>query len=109
MRGGFIDSGFVWLPLNKVDAYYSASVRIVNARREKIIAQDREPRVATLLWVSAVPVDDHFTLTLPRDIAPGEYSVELLMYQAEQGIEALLLDEKFNPHEIIILSKFIVK
>jgi len=108
-RGDEVAVGLRWLPHNKVDAYYSASVRIVNARGEKIIAQDREPRIATFLWTLGSVIEDRFTLTVPRDIAPGEYSVELLMYQAEQGTQVLLLDEKFAPQEKIILGKFIVK
>ena len=56
-----------------------------------------------------MPVPDKFVIELPREIAPGEYSVQLLMYQAEQGIDALLLDEEFQPREVFVLGKFAVK
>ncbi|MBI3913527.1 MAG: hypothetical protein HY327_04980 [Chloroflexi bacterium] len=108
-RGESIAVDLRWLPLNKIDVYYSASVRVVDARGNKIAAQDREPVVSTFLWTPSVPVPDKFTIEIPRDIAPGEYSVQLLMYQAEQGIDALLLDEEFQPREIIVLGKFAVK
>jgi hypothetical protein len=98
-----------WLPLNKIDAYYSASVRVINARGEKILAHDREPAGRTFLWRPGIAVNDSFTFTLPHDLAPGEYTIQVLMYQAEQGIEALLLDENYQPHEIITLGKFGVK
>ncbi len=104
-----VSIGVTWMPLNKVDAYYSASVRVVDARGNKIVAQDREPIVSTFLWTPNVPVQDTFTLTLPRDLAAGQYSVQLLMYQAEQGVDALLLDEDFAPRESVVLGSFKVK
>lgn len=98
-----------WLPLNKIDAYYSASVRVVNVRGEKILAQDREPAGRTFLWRPGGAVNDSFAFILPNDFASGEYAIQVLMYQAEQGIDALLLDENYTPQEIITLGKFTVK
>jgi hypothetical protein len=98
-----------WLPLNKIDAYYSASVRIVNSRGEKMLAQDREPAGRTFLWRPGIAVRDAYTFALPSDLAPGEYSIQVLMYQAEQNMDALLLDENYQPREIIPLGKFGVK
>ncbi|MDE3089735.1 MAG: hypothetical protein KGJ80_10195 [Chloroflexota bacterium] len=107
--GDAVDIDLTWLPLNKIDAYYSASVRVVDARGSKIIAQDRQPATPTLLWTPGVIVPDRFALTLPRDLAPGEYTVQVLMYQADQGIDALLLDEQFVPRLSITLGTFAVK
>jgi len=98
-----------WIPFNKIDAYYSASVRVVDARGNKIVAQDREPAGQTFLWKPNVTVADHFELTLPPDLAPGKYSIQVKMYQADQGIDALLLDENFTPRETIELTQFTVK
>ncbi|MBI5302865.1 MAG: hypothetical protein HY868_12075 [Chloroflexi bacterium] len=98
-----------WLPLNKIDAYYSASVRVVDAHGNKIAQQDREPAGRTFLWRPNVAVSDAYTFTLPSDISPGEYSIQVLMYQAEQGIDALLLDENYIPRETIEPGKFTVK
>lgn len=98
-----------WIPFNKIDAYYSASVRIVDANGNKIVAQDREPAGQTFLWTPTITVPDQFELTLPPDLAPGEYRVQVKMYQADQGIDALLLDEDFNPREFIELGTFTVK
>ena len=98
-----------WLPLNKIDAYYSASVRVVDARGNKIVAEDREPAGRTFLWAPGVAVSDAFALALPRDLASGEYSVQVLMYQAEQGVEALLLGGEFVPRETIGLGTFTAK
>jgi hypothetical protein len=107
--GETIQVDLTWLPLNKIDAYYSASVRVVDTHGTKIIAQDRQPATLTLLWTPGVAVSDRFALTLPRDLAPGEYSVQVLMYQADQGVDALLLDEQFAPREESALGTFTVK
>ncbi len=108
-RGETVNIALTWHALNKIDAYYSASVRVVDARGNKIVAQDREPAGRTFLWKPNVTVPDHFELTLPPDLAPGEYSIQVKMYQADQGIDALLLDENFAPRETIELAQFTVK
>ena len=97
-----------WHALNKIDAYYSASVRIVDARGNKIVAQDREPIVPTLLWKPGDAIPDRFEIVLPRDLAPGEYSIQVKMYQADQGVDALLLDGQMIQRETIELGKFVV-
>jgi hypothetical protein len=109
VAGEHLAIGLRWIPFNKIDAYYSASVRVVDARGNKIVAQDREPAGRTFLWKPNVTVPDHFELTLPPDLAPGEYSIQVKMYQADQGIDALLLDENFTPRETIELTRFTVK
>jgi hypothetical protein len=98
-----------WLPLNKIDAYYSASVRVMDARGNKVAQNDREPAGRTFLWTPGIAVPDRFALALPSDLAPGEYSIQVLMYQADQGVDALLLDEQYNPRETITLGTFTVK
>jgi hypothetical protein len=99
-----------WLPLNKIDAYYSVSVRVMDALGNKIASDaDREPAVRTLLWTPGAVVPDRFTVLLPRDLARGEYSVQLLMYQADQGVDALLLDDHNVPRETTTLGTFTLK
>jgi len=107
--GDPVDILLAWVVQNKIDAYYSASVRIVDTHGDKIGNVDRQPATPTLLWTPGALLPDRFTLTLPRDLAPGEYSVQVLMYQADQGIDALLLDERYNPREAITLGTFTVK
>ncbi|MBI5032818.1 MAG: hypothetical protein HZB51_20020 [Chloroflexi bacterium] len=99
-----------WLPLNKIDGYYSASVRLIDAKGNKIAAApDREPKTSTLLWKPGEPVQDRFTITLPPTIAYGDYTIQVLMYQGNDGTEALLLDENFVPQETIALGMITVK
>ncbi|MEW5720891.1 MAG: hypothetical protein AB1817_19855, partial [Chloroflexota bacterium] len=107
--GESLPIALTWLPLNKIDAYYSASVRVVDARGNKNVAQDREPVVPTLLWKPDDAIADRFEIVLPHDLAPGEYSVQVKMYQADQGIDTLLLDGQFVPRETITLGTFTVE
>ena len=109
VAGEAIPVKLLWLALNKIDAYYSASVRIVDARGNKIVAEDRQPATPTLLWTPKMSVSDLFTLGLPRDVAAGEYSIQVLMYQADQGVDALLLNRELEPRETITLGTFTVK
>jgi hypothetical protein len=98
-----------WYALNKIDAYYSASVRVVDARGNKIVAQDRQPSMPTLLWRPESEIPDRFELTLPEDLPRGEYTLQVKMYQAEQGVDALLFDADDNVVEQIILARFVVR
>ncbi len=108
--GATIDVGVTWQALNKIDDYYSVSVRVVDAQGvKKSDAGDREPAEKTMLWVPGSEIPDRFSITLPPDLAPGPYSVQLLMYQANQGIDALLLDDQFVPRETIELGRFTVR
>ena len=107
--GDTLNADVVWLAQNKIDAYYSASVRVDDARGSKIVAVDRQPLVPTLLWTPGSTVPDRFALALPRGLAPGGYSLQVLMYQADQGIDALLLDARFVPRPAITLGTFTVK
>jgi hypothetical protein len=108
-RGGTVTVKLDWLPLNKIDAYYSVSVRVVDRKGEKIVQVDRQPRVPTLLWTPGVGVPDTFQLPLPRDLTPGQYQVELLMYDVNGGMSVLLLDKSLAPQQTITLGEFKVE
>ncbi len=108
-RGETIAVHLTWLPFNKINAYYSASVRLVNAAGDKVANVDRQPIVETLLWRPDTSIKDMFGLEIPRDILTGKYRVEVLMYQANTDESALLLDENFVPQQRIVLGEIAVK
>lgn len=108
-RGDTIAVDLVWLPFNKIDAYYSASVRLVNENGEKVANVDRQPVVETLLWKPDGRIEDVFTLEIPADIPTGTYRVEVLMYQGDSGESGLLLDKELEPSERIVLGQVTVK
>ncbi|GIL15622.1 MAG: hypothetical protein BroJett039_07950 [Chloroflexota bacterium] len=108
-RADIIPIALTWLPFNKINAYYSASVRLVNENGVKVANVDRQPAPPTMLWRPDVAMNDDFALLVPDDIAPGEYRVELLMYQAETDTDVLWLDEKFAPTRVMVLGVVTVK
>ena len=107
--GATVTANLIWMAQNKIDAYYSASVRVVDARGNKIVNDDRQPIIPTLLWTPGSTIPDQFALALPRDLAPGEYSLQVLMYQADQDVDARLLDAQFVPRPTITLGTFTVQ
>lgn len=107
--GETLSIGLVWHALNKIDAYYSVSVRVVDARGNKIVAQDRQPSPPTLLWRPDSRIPDRFELTLPDVLPPGEYSVQVKMYQADQGVDALMFDANDDIVEQIVIARFVVR
>lgn len=108
-RGDLLSVPVTWLPYNKINAYYSASLRLVNENGDKVANVDRQPVVPTMLWRPDEPVNDDFALLIPADVLPGKYRVEILMYQADADIDALLLDEDFTPQRAIQLGQVQVK
>lgn len=108
-RAESVPVALTWLPYNKINAYYSASVRLVNENGVKVANTDRQPATPTMLWQPDVPVAEDFALTVPPDIPPGQYRLEVLMYQAETDTDALLLDENFQAQRAIPLGQIEVK
>ncbi len=108
-RGTTVSVRLNWQPLNKVDAYYSVSVRVVDEQGHKVEAVDRQPSVPVMYWTPDVEVPDEFDLRLPGDLAPGNYGVELFMYNAVDQSSVLLLDRTFTPREVFALGRFRVK
>lgn len=108
-RGDTIQAALRWETLNKINAYYSASVRLVNADGIKVANVDRQPAQETLLWTPNTTIRDIFQLQIPPDISPGTYRVELIMYQANTDTGALLLDKDFVPQQSILLGEIQVK
>ena len=109
-RGKSLRVNLTWLPYNKINAYYSASVRLVNENGDKVANVDRQPMIPTLLWgIDSHVGDNPYAMDIPRDISPGKYRVEVMMYQADTDESALLLDENFVPHQSIVLGEIEVK
>lgn len=108
-RGETLGVELRWLPFNKINAYYSASVRLVDENGDKKSNVDRQPNPATMLWRPDEPISDTFELPIPAEIPPGSYTIQVLMYQADTDQNALLLDETATPREVIVPGTILVK
>lgn len=107
--GAVIRLPLSWQPLGKIDAYYSTSVRVVDASGNVIAAVDREPKGQTFLWKAGTVIDDEFDLTLPISAGAGHYQVELVMYGDGGKTSVLLLDDEYNPQDTVSIGSFDVK
>ncbi len=108
-RGATLPVHLRWLALNKINAYYSASLRLVNQTGDKVANLDRQPVPPTLLWRPEEAVEDVFELPIPSDTAPGRYGVQLLMYQADTGEDVLLLNAWEKPQAVVALGEVEVR
>ena len=89
-----------WRALGKIDAYYSVYVKLLDGGGNAVAGWDGQPQdgaAPTLLWVPGETVDDLVTLTVPADVPPGEYRVEVGMYRADDLARCLTLDAEGQP------------
>ena len=86
-----------WQALGKIDAYYSVSVKLLDAGGKAIATWDGQPRngeAPTLTWVPGERIEDTVVLSVADDALPGDYFVEVGMYRAKDLARCLLLDEE---------------
>jgi hypothetical protein len=91
--GEILPVGLTWLPLGKIDAYYSVYGKLLDAQGNTVAGWDGQPQsgqAPTLTWVPGKTVTDTISLPIPAGAPPGEYTVEVGMYRAEDLAHALL-------------------
>ncbi len=94
-RGGSVEVGLTWQALGKIDAYYSEYVKLLDGAGRVLAGWDGQPQdgnAPTLLWVPGETIEDRVTITLPADIPPGDYAVEVGVYRAEDLTRCLTFD-----------------
>ncbi len=97
-----------WRALGKIDAYYSVYVKLLDAGSNTLAGWDGQPgngAAPTLLWVPGEKIEDTVTLTIPADTPPGDYSVEVGMYRAQDLVRCLTLDADGTPLERVELGR----
>jgi hypothetical protein len=73
-----------WMASHVPAANYSATLRLLDADGEKIVNADGSPAgIETMVWEPNLLYSDTRTLTIPCDLPPGEYALELGLYQLE--------------------------
>jgi hypothetical protein len=105
--GGLLEVHLTWRALGKIDAYYSVYVKILDSHGDAITGWDGQPRngeAPTLLWVPGEVIHDVVTLAVPEDAPPGEYSLEVGMYRAQDLARCLTLDAKGMPVDRVVLG-----
>jgi hypothetical protein len=92
--GETLPVSLTWRALGKIDAYYSIYVKLLDAQGHTIAGWDGQPQngqAPTLTWVPGKTVTDTINLSIPAGASPGEYTVEVGMYRAEDLARCLLM------------------
>ena len=83
-----IDIVLYWHALAPMSTDYTASVRVVAADGAWLAQHDSWPAnglLPTSQWRQGDYVRDEHSLTLPPDVAPGQYAVQIVVYDAATG------------------------
>ena len=94
--GEALPVSLTWLALGKIDAYYSVYVKLLDAQGNPVADWDGQPqdgRAPTLTWTPGQVVTDTVSLSIPAGAPPGEYTIEVAMYRAEDLARALLIGD----------------
>ena len=105
--GDSLPVALTWRALNKIDAYYSLYVKLVDGEGKAVAGWDGQPRngeAPTLLWVPGEVIEDSVTLDVPGDLPAGEYMLEVGMYRAADLARCLTLDQDGSPLSRVMLG-----
>jgi hypothetical protein len=106
--GHTLSVSLAWRALGKIDAYYSVYVKLLDAENQAIAGWDGQPRnggAPTLFWVPGETIEDVVDLMVPEDAPPGDYTLEVGMYRAEDLARCLTLDAQGTPRDRVVLGQ----
>ena len=100
--GGVLRLTLYWQALTEMDTPYTVFVHLLDAQERVVVGHDGEPvdgARPTTGWVPGEYIADGHSLTLPADLPPGDYVIEVGLYDA--GVPAMprlpVLDEEGRP------------
>jgi hypothetical protein len=83
-----------WRALAEMDQAYKIFVHVLDPGATQVVAQrDAEPRdgsAPTTSWLAGEVLDDEYAIQLPPNLAPGEYPIEVGVYDPRSGSRLLL-------------------
>jgi hypothetical protein len=82
--GDVVDLTLYWQSAAKIDKDYTIFVHLLDASgnvRAQIDAPPRDGAYPTSIWDAGEIVRDNYILSLPRDLAPGDYRIEVGLYE----------------------------
>ncbi len=83
--GDSVEVTLYWKTLQRMDRVYAVFNHLVAADGEMLAQQDGWPRQGTYHtthWLPGEVVEDHYTIEVPPDTPPGEYTLRIGMYDA---------------------------
>lgn len=89
--GQIMEVGLRWVARSRVATGYKTYVHVLDANADNLRAQgdDREPRdngtpAPTVTWTVGRAINDNFSITLPNNLPPGKYRLQVGLYN-DQG------------------------
>jgi hypothetical protein len=89
--GQTMELGLRWVARSRVATGYKTYVHVLDANADNLRAQgdDREPRdngtpAPTVTWTVGRAINDNFSITLPNNLPPGKYRLQVGLYN-DQG------------------------
>jgi 4-amino-4-deoxy-L-arabinose transferase-like glycosyltransferase len=110
--GGVAAIELDWQAMQKVAQDYTVSVRLT--RGDTVIAQADTPplngSLTTTQWEVGKTIIDRRGLVVPSDTLPGEYSIEISLYQFDSKQHAVVIAPAADPERstVLPLTKIIV-
>jgi hypothetical protein len=83
--GGVLRVTLYWQALDEMDIPYTVFVHLLGSDGGVVVGQDSEPAFGarpTTSWVPGEYISDPHELSVPSDLPPGEYVVEVGLYDA---------------------------
>jgi hypothetical protein len=77
-----------WRAVSLLDQDYTVFVHLLDSTGKLIAQADSQPRSGaypTSAWLAGDVIQDEHTLSLPADLAPGDYTLSVGLYQAPDG------------------------
>ena len=73
-----------WQAETKIETNYTIFTHLLDSTEKVIINADHTPSKPTQGWVPGEIISDTVTLIMPADLPPGDYPIEIGLYNAAQ-------------------------
>lgn len=86
-----------WRALGQMDTSYTVFTHLIDEDKRIWAQQDNPPQESehpTTLWVKGEVVTDRYSIIVDPDAPPGEYAIEIGLYDAATGDRLPVLDDK---------------
>ena len=85
--GSTVPVTVTWKAIQPMDTSYTGFVHLLDAGRQIVAQDDHGPlqnQYPTTQWAGGEVVEDRYVLRLPPDLPPGEYTLEIGLYDANR-------------------------
>jgi len=110
--GEVIPLTLYWRALGPMDTSYTVFTHLIDEQNRIWGQQDNPPRGGqhpTTRWVKGEVVTDSYNIPIDPDAPPGEYVIEIGLYNAATGDRLPVLDEKGEvKDDRVLLRKLVI-